>query len=128
MIYLDTSVVLAQLLDRDRIPPPALWEEVLVSSRLLQYESWVVLNARGLATSHGEDLRALLGRIGMLELDPAILARAVEPFPAPLRTLDALHLASLTYLREAGPAPTLATYDQRMAKVARKMKVEVQVL
>jgi hypothetical protein len=38
VIYLDTSVVLAQLLAEDRRPPAALWTEVLVSSRLLEYE------------------------------------------------------------------------------------------
>ena len=38
MIYLDTSVVLAQLLAEDRIPPAGLWRQSLVSSRLLQYE------------------------------------------------------------------------------------------
>lgn len=99
MIYLDTSVALAQLLSVDRIPPPALWQSTLVSSRLLQYELWTRLNARGLASSHGEDLRRLLARVNFVELVAPVLARALEPFPKPVRTLDALHLASMDFLR-----------------------------
>lgn len=37
MIYLDTSVALAHLLAEDRQPPASLWDETLVSSRLLEY-------------------------------------------------------------------------------------------
>ena len=40
MIYLDTSVVLAQLLAEDHRPPTALWSETLVASRLMEYEIW----------------------------------------------------------------------------------------
>ena len=39
MIYLDTSVVLAQVFDESMAPPAALWRESLISSRLLAYES-----------------------------------------------------------------------------------------
>lgn len=124
MIYLDTSVAVAQLVDRDRMPPAALWDLEIVSSRLLQYEAWVVLNSRKLADSHGEALRTLLGRVALLELEARILARAMEPFPMPVRTLDALHLASLVYLREEGPEPKLASYDERMLAVARRLKFE----
>jgi hypothetical protein len=38
VIYLDTSVVLAQLLAEDRRPPASLWSESLVASRLVEYE------------------------------------------------------------------------------------------
>lgn len=124
MIYLDTSVALAQLVDRDRAPPAALWEQQVVSSRLLQYEAWVVLNSRKLTDSHGDDLRLLLGRIAFLELEPRILARALEPFPVPVRALDALHLASLAFLRDEGPDVMLASYDDRMVSAARRMRFE----
>ena len=59
MIYLDTSVVLAQLLAEDHRPPAALWSETLVSSRLMEYEIWTRLHARTLADSHGEAARRL---------------------------------------------------------------------
>src|SRR6202022_4670624 len=51
VIYLDTSVALAHLLAEDRSPPPSLWDETLVSSRLLEYEMWNRLHARRLVTS-----------------------------------------------------------------------------
>jgi hypothetical protein len=47
VIYLDTSVAIAQLLAEMRQPPAALWDESLVSSRLLEYELWTQINARG---------------------------------------------------------------------------------
>lgn len=118
MIYLDTSVLLAQLLAEDRIPAAGLWEETLVSSRLLEYEAWTRLNALGLAGTHGECARALIGRVALLELLPQVLTRALEPFPAGVRTLDALHLASLTFLQQQGQRMTLATYDGRLGTAA----------
>jgi len=128
VIYLDTSVALAQLLAEDRTPPAALWAEPLVSSRLLQYELWTRVNARGLGRSHGEDVRQLLGRIALLELTPPVLARALEPFPLPVRTLDALHLASAEFLRQQGQDVRLVTYDERMIEVARRLGLAIYAI
>lgn len=47
MIYIDTSVVLAQLLAEDRIPKAEFWQGALVSSRLLVFEAWNRVNCRG---------------------------------------------------------------------------------
>jgi predicted nucleic acid-binding protein len=77
------------------------------------------VNARGLNASHGEALRLLLARVSLLELAPMVLARALEPFPAPVRTLDALHLASALFLRAHGQHVAVATYDERLAEAAR---------
>ena len=130
MIYLDTSVALAHLLAEDRRPPESLWDETLVSSRLLQYELWTPLHSHGLAESHGEAVRWLLGRVAMLELAQPVLARAMDAFPGPvpLRTLDALHLASCAYLVDNGQVVSLASYDQRMTAVATAMDIPVIVL
>jgi predicted nucleic acid-binding protein len=121
MIYLDTSVALAHLLAEDRHPPDELWTEVLVSSRLIEYELWTRLHARGLASSHGAASRSLLARLAMLELSPTVLTRALEPFPVPVRTLDALHLASADFLRDQKQAVEMASYDDRFLSAARKM-------
>jgi predicted nucleic acid-binding protein len=121
MIYLDTSVVLAQLFAEDRHPPESMWSETLVSSRLLEYELWTRVHARKLARSHGEVVRALLGRVALLELAAPVLVRALEPFPVPVRTLDALHLASAEFLRQQGQRVQLASYDARMLEAARKL-------
>ena len=125
MIYLDSSVALAHLLVEDRRPPESLWEEPLVSSRLLEYELWTPIHSRGLAGSHGEAVRLLIGRVSLLELAPSVLVRALDPFPgpSPLRTLDALHLASCAYLAVHGQAVALASYDRRMSAVARAMEI-----
>ncbi len=125
MIYVDTSVVLAQLLAEDRRPPATLWSETLITSRLMEYEIWTRLHARQLADTHGDAARGLIGRIAMLELSPPVLSRALEAFPLPVRTLDALHLASCEYLRSQGQPVALASYDRRMTTVARAMEVPV---
>ena len=124
MIYVDTSVVLAQLLAEDRHPDPSFWlHEPLISSRLLEYEIWTRVNGRKLAKSHGVDARLLLHRLSFLELVVPVLARALDPFPTPVRTLDALHLASVEFLRGLGQHPTLATYDQRLSAAAAALSI-----
>lgn len=123
MIYVDTSVVLAQLLAEDRVPDPALWEATLVSSRLLEYEVWNRIHARKLGRTHREPVRLLLGMLAILELAPPVLSRARDPFPAPVRTLDALHLASIEFLRERGQRVWLASYDVRMNDAAESLGI-----
>jgi len=129
VIYVDSSIVLAQLLAEDRFPDPAFWQEgPFVSSRLLEYEVWNRINARGLGPSHADDVRLLLGRLAFLELAPSVLGRALEPFPTPVRTLDALHLASIEWLRGLGQRPMLATYDHRLAEAAFSLDVPLFTL
>lgn len=123
MIYVDTSVVLAELLAEDRHPSDDFWNETLVSSRLLEYEVWVRVHARKLLQSHGDAARALVGRLALLEMVSPILARVLEPFPKPVRTLDALHLASTEFLRERQPKIRLATYDTKQAAAATAMGI-----
>ncbi|HUG40213.1 MAG TPA: PIN domain-containing protein [Longimicrobiales bacterium] len=125
MIYLDASAALAHLMAEDRRPPASLWDEVLVASRLLDYEVWTVVHARGLGDSHEEATTSLLGRVAFLEMIPEILHRARQPFPTPVRTLDALHLASLEFLRSQGQTTRLASYDRRMLDAAAALRVDV---
>ncbi len=125
MIYLDSSVALCHLLTEDRLVPEQLWQESLVSSRLLEYEIWTRINARRLARSHGDHVRALVGRVALIELTPPVLARALEPFPKPVRTLDALHLASIDFLRKQGQTVTLASYDSRLIDAARSLRIPI---
>jgi predicted nucleic acid-binding protein len=128
VIYLDTSVALAHLLAEDRPLAEELWQESLVSSRLLEYEIWSRIHARKLARSHGELVRTLIGRVALLELAPPVLARALEPFPRPVRTLDALHLASLEFLRAHGQDVRLASFDARQVAAARALKIPLYEL
>lgn len=124
MIYLDSSVLIAHLLAEDRRPPASLWEGPLISSRLLEVEAWTALHARGKARL-GEPLSLLLLRLTILEMEEPVLARAIEPFPVPVRALDAIHLASADYLRRIGEDISIATYDARMSATAREMEFEI---
>lgn len=128
MIYLDSSVALAHLLVEDRFPPETLWRESLISSRLIEYEVWTRIHSRKLARSHADDVRALLGRLAFVELSPPVLARALEPFPKPVRTLDALHLASMDFIRTQGQSITLASYDDRQITAARALRIPIYTL
>ena len=122
MIYLDTSVVLAALFDERRRPEADLWRRPLVSSRLLAYELHTRCHARGVGADVAE---GVLARVGLVELSPAVLRRALEPFPAPVRTLDALHLATAMYLADHGQRLSIATYDARMATAAVALGLDV---
>ena len=123
MIYVDTSVALAHLLAEDRRPPDSLWAETLVSSRLLEYEVWTRIHAKRLTKSHSEVVRGLLAGLAFVELAPTVLARVLDPFPGKVRTLDAMHLASLLLLRERDSSIALATYDNRQRAVAKRLKI-----
>jgi predicted nucleic acid-binding protein len=128
VIYLDTSVALAHLLAEDQSPPERLWGEPLISSRILAYEIWIRIHDRKLARSHGDHVRELLGRVSLVELAPPVLVRALEPFPTPVRTLDAVHLASIEFLRAHSQAVRLASYDARMTAAARALKIPLYEL
>jgi uncharacterized protein len=128
VIYLDTSVALAQLLAEDRAPSSSLWGEPLIASRLLEYEIWTRLNARGLGRSHGEEASTLIQRVALIELAPPVLERALEPFPVPVRTLDALHLASITFLLGTGQTVELASYDDRLLAAAQALAIPIAPL
>ncbi len=128
MIYLDTSVALSHLLAEDRVPPERLWQEDLISSRLLEYEIWTRIHARKLTRSHGDEARSLLNRIALVELSPPVLLRALEPFRNPVRTLDALHLASMDFLRRQGQRISVASYDGRLIDAARALRIPIYKL
>ena len=123
MIYLDSSVALAHLLAEDRSPPESLWQQPLASSRLLEYEVWNRIHALRLGDSHGEAVRDLISRLALIELATPVLARALEPFPIPVRTLDALHLASIEFLRASRQEVELVTYDLKLMAAARALDI-----
>ena len=125
MIYLDTSIALAQLLAEDRNPPEQFWDQDLISSRLLEYELWNTIHRRRLEKSHGELASQMVESLAMAELSRDILRRATEPFPLPVRTLDAMHLATVLFLSERGLDIELATYDLRMIEASRALGIEL---
>ena len=122
MIYIDSSVLLADLFAETRPPPETLWEADLVSSRLLAYEVWNRINAYGRMSSHGDRARGLLARVSLTEMSKSALARALEPFPVTARTLDALHLATMAFILEDEPVQ-LASYDDRLIAAAQAVGI-----
>jgi predicted nucleic acid-binding protein len=118
LIYLDTSVLLAQLFAEDRSPPDGFWSQGFVASRLLEFEVFNRVHARSAAATHAADARQLLDRVNLLEMSGPVLVRALLPFAQPVRTLDALHLATMDFLRNQGLALELASYDRRQAAAA----------
>lgn len=71
-------------------------------------------------------LRQAVGHWALLRVDDEIAERAKRPFPGePIRTLDALHLASLLAGRVAVPGLTLVSLDRRIRGSAAALGVEV---
>lgn len=125
MIYLDASVVLAALLAEDRRPAETLWSFPCVASRLTDLEVRVRLARGDVQPVPAVDVESLLGRVQWFELSPRSMNLIYHAAPRALRTLDAIHLATLDFVtREVGPA-ALATYDRRLAAAARAMHFEV---
>ena len=123
MIYLDSSVALAQILTEQRRPSAEFWEQPFTSSRLLQFEVWNRLHARGAnAYRHGR-ARAVLRRVSYIEMSDNALVRALRPFLIPVRTLDGLHLASMDDLRGRSISITLASYDVSLLAAANAMMI-----
>jgi predicted nucleic acid-binding protein len=128
VIYIDSSIALACLLLEPRSPPEHLWQERLVSSQLLEYEVWNRVHAYNLAGRVGDQVQGLLRRVGMIEMTRSVLAKALEPLPLPLRTLDSLHLATMDFVRSRGEALELASYDHRLVAAAQALGIPLAAL
>jgi predicted nucleic acid-binding protein len=128
VIYVDSSVLLADLFAEARHPPETLWERELASSRLLAYEVWHRINAHALTISHGGRALGLLARVSLTEMNETVLARALEPFPVGVRTLDALHLATMDFIRGSGETVELASYDERLRAAAQELGISLAPL
>jgi hypothetical protein len=125
VIYVDSSVALAHLFGEGRAPPVSLWRQPLTSSRILEYEIWNRIHARRLGHALGAQTRELLNEVALMALTPSVLERALEPFPLSVRTLDALHLASIEFLRADGQSVELASYDKRLNGAAQRLGISL---
>jgi predicted nucleic acid-binding protein len=73
-----------------------------------------------------EAVYRLLDEMTVIDPTRAVLGRAGEPFPAPLGSLDAIHLATALVWREStGSDLTFATHDAALAAAARSMGFQV---
>lgn len=97
-------------------------------------ESSAVVRARsagGISPSQERDallsIDAFARRCAVVGVADVILERAGQPFPIePIRTLDAVHLATLELLDSPRESTTIVSRDTRMCDNARALGFEVE--
>ncbi len=125
-MYVDSSVVLATVFAESRRPDDRFWLGPRFASRLADLE--VRVRAAGRANQRSaEDVEAVLAQMQFVEMSVAALSLLYTKPPAGVRTLDAIHLATLEQLHRTGRTMPLATYDRRLATAAHAMGFEVIV-
>lgn len=137
-IYAESSAVLAWLLGEDaalRVRGVLSKAEFVIASDLTLLEcDRVIVRALTLGEideASAADRRAHLNAAAVhwhvLRLSPEIVERARRPFPAePIRTLDALHLASALAARAAVASVEFLSLDDRVRRVSKQLGFRVQ--
>lgn len=132
--YLDTSAILRLVLRESGALEQLLEVDRLVSSELIVVESARTIDRLrhhgALSAEEAIDRLATLTQwfeaIDLVLLRSPVLNRARDPLPAPLGTLDALHLATALTWRDRMAEPlVIATHDQALALAARAFGFEV---
>jgi hypothetical protein len=140
-VYAESSAVLAWLLDEAAAAAAAAEvrqllsdAEIIVSSDLTLIECDRVLiraiTLGVLSEADAADRRAQLSAAAahwhLLRIAPEVVDRARQPFPGePIRSLDAIHLASTLVARSAVSGLKLLSLDDRIRSAARKLGVGV---
>lgn len=134
--YVESSALLAALLEHDAEARQSLetGERLVTSALTIAEASRAILRARvgGRLTMAEEQaalrgLRAIENRCFMVDVDRTVLARVGRPFPVePIRTLDAVHLATAEMLGEPPPLVTIVTRDARVRDNARALGYAVE--
>ncbi|MBI4538564.1 MAG: PIN domain-containing protein [Gemmatimonadetes bacterium] len=132
--YLDSSVLLRVVLgQRGKL---AEWERVEtgVASALVEVECLRTLDRLRLRADlpdselalRRETVYRLTEEMEIVEPGMAVLRRAAQPFPTPLGTVDAVHLATALMWREArGEDLIMATHDRALGTAARASGLRV---
>jgi predicted nucleic acid-binding protein len=126
--YLDSSVALRVVLRAENAL--AEWKSIdeHISSSLLRVECLRTLERLRIEEEIPDEeierrktaVRQIIESVRLLNITPCVLARAAEPFNSPLKTLDAIHLATAIAWRLQGDADlAFATHDVRLARAAR---------
>ncbi len=132
--YIDASVVLRIVLDQPGQLEDAQQIDEPLTSSLTFVEVFRTLDRVRLAGHLGDQVlgvhyraaREMLDQFGSIDLDRATFERAAEPLRTPLRTLDALHLATALRWREAtGDELLFATHDRELAEAAAVAGLDV---
>ena len=126
--YVESSALVAALLERDAAARAAIrGPGRRVSSTLTLAEAnRAVIRARAtgrLSAAHERAavraLQVFARRCDLMAVTDAVLARVARPFPVePIRTLDAVHLATAEQLGEPPALVTIVTRDTRVRENA----------
>jgi predicted nucleic acid-binding protein len=132
--YIDSSVLIRVVFQSPN--PLAVWDaiEYHVSSVLLRLEYARTLErlrfnkaaSPAQITNSRAAFASIIDRIEMIKVDDEVLNRASAAFPLPLKSLDAIHLASAMMWRDhEGLDLAFATHDDKLARTARAAGFEV---
>ncbi|MFL5250110.1 MAG: PIN domain-containing protein [Myxococcales bacterium] len=134
IVYVETSALLRYLLDRDESIAPHLEKAELVTSRLTIVEAgraFARLRQEGrrevaALNESRRGLEAFLSACEIAALSDEILLRAAAPFPVePLRTLDAIHVATAAAWNAAAGSTAVLSTDDRVRDNAKALGLEV---
>jgi predicted nucleic acid-binding protein len=136
-LYAESSAVLSWLMDEPlsaKVRAALKTADLIVSSDLTLIECdrvlWRAIALRELTEAEAADRRARLVSAAshwqVLRMSPEIIDRARAPFPGdPIRTLDAIHLASALVARASISRLELLTLDDRIRGAAKKLGLNV---
>lgn len=137
-LYAESSAVLAWLLDEESaatVRDLLTADPLIIASDLTLIECDRVLHRAAdlgeLTEADAADRRAHLATVSahwtLLRIGAEVVERARQLFPgAPVRTLDAIHLASLLIARSAIAGLTLLSLDARVRSAAELLGIGVR--
>lgn len=132
-LYAESSAVLAWLFEQEHGHAVAATlahaERVIASDLTLIECDRVMIRAVALRELHEADaidrqarLNAVAARWILVTIEDEVIERARRPFPAePIRTLDAIHVASALAARKAVPDLVMLSLDERVRKTAHHL-------
>ena len=129
--YIESSALIAARLEDDVHAQQSIRGEGVRFTSALTLAEFARRVVRGRATGDLDDaqaraamswLRRFQRGCDVIEIDDSVLARVRRPYPLePLRTLDAIHLATVELRDEDPSLVAVLTRDRRIAENARAM-------
>jgi predicted nucleic acid-binding protein len=134
--YIESSALIAAKLEGDRTAWEAIRGEGVRFTSALTLAEFARRVVRGRSAGDLDDARARASmnwlsqftrRCVVVDIDGELIARARRPFPIePVRTLDAIHLATIESRDEEPSQIAVVTRDRRIAQNARAMGYVVE--
>ena len=134
--YIESSALVAALLERDSqaLQSVRTRGRKVTSALTIAETARAILRARTTARLTADEEQAAVGALRRFELrcyvvgvTDAVLARVRRPFPIePIRTLDAVHLATTELIDEPPPLVVLVTRDIRVRQNAEALGYAVE--